>query len=299
MNRVNLNGANFAGDRKFVWLASYPKSGNTWLRSLLSAYLLDEEDFNLNALLGDQDPFDRQTLDDHAGISSADFLREELLPYQAQLHCDLARASKDWRLFKTHSTFARTGDGALLFPSDASAGAIVIVRNPIDIVPSYAHHEGKDCDWVIKHMRDEAAGTDSWTNRSTAMVPQLLSSWSNNVRSWLQQDAVPVLLIRYEDMHSQPDAELIRALRFCAIDVDDRLVSKAIARCNFDRLSTDEKVSGFSERPSSQRAFFRSGKVGDGTTALTRQQIGEILRDHSAVMELAGYPADPNNYMTN
>ena len=293
-----MNAANFAGDRKLLWLASYPKSGNTWVRSLLSAYLLRDDEFSLNAMLGQQDPFDRQLLDDHAGINSADFQPEELLPYQAQFHRDLARQSADWRLIKTHSTFARGADRTALFPVSASAGAIVIVRNPLDIAPSYAHHEAKPVDWVIAHMRDKHATSDTWATHGGTMVPQRMSSWSENVRSWLNQTGIPVLLIRYEDLHSDTEVALSKMLRFCAVELDANRVSRSVERCRFERLRADEDRTGFSERPSVERTFFRSGKVGDGITMLSEEQIFAIVQDHKAAMKMIGYPADPQLYIS-
>ncbi|MDN3644825.1 sulfotransferase domain-containing protein [Pontixanthobacter aestiaquae] len=287
-----MTSAQFDNDRKLIWLASYPKSGNTWLRSLLTAYLLPHDEFDLNAMLGEQDPFDRQQLDDHAGISSADFLPHELIPYQAQLHRDMAQESENWRLIKTHSAYVKADNREPLFPADASAGVIVIVRNPLDIVPSYAHHEGKDNAWVIAHLGNEHAGTDSWRHRSTTMLPQTMSSWSINVESWLSQSEVPILLLRYEDMHRDTEASLTKALRFCAIEIEPGLVTKAVSRCSIDRLRIDEAKKGFNERPSTQRSFFRSGKIGDGAKNLSKDQISMILNDHGRVMEMVGYPAN-------
>ncbi len=284
--------AQFNNDQKLVWLASYPKSGSTWLRSLLTAYLLPDDEFDLNAMVGEHDPFDRQMLDDHAGISSADFLPYELIPYQAQLHCDMARESDDWRLIKTHSAYLTADGGEELFPASASAGAIVIVRNPLDIVPSYAHHEGRDYDWIIAHMRNEDAGADSWRNRSTPMLPQQMSSWSVNVESWLSQSKIPILMLRYEDMHRDPETSLTAVLRFCAIDVEPDLVTKAIARCSIDRLRADEKQTGFNERPSTRRTFFRSGTIGEGLKSLSHEQIKMILADHGKVMDTVGYNSE-------
>ena len=284
--------AQFRAGRNLVWLASYPKSGNTWLRSLLTAYLLPEGEFSLNAMLGEQDPFDRQLLDDHAGISSSDLLSHELIPYQAQLHRDMARESEHWRLIKTHSAYLTSDSGEALFPASASAGAIVIVRNPLDIVPSYAHHEDKGFDWVINHMRAENVGTDQWSHRGSPMLPQKMGSWSTNVESWLSQSEIPTLLLRYEDMHQDAAGCLGDVLQFCGIDIDEKAIANAVERCSIKRLREDELEGGFSERPSTERTFFRAGVIGDGKRNLSHDQIEMILTDHGRVMEIAGYPAE-------
>ncbi|WP_268893197.1 sulfotransferase domain-containing protein [Pontixanthobacter aquaemixtae] len=278
-------------------MASYPKSGNTWLRSLLTAYLFPDEEFSLNAMIGEQDPFDRQLLDDHAGISSADYAPEELIYYQAQLHLEMGRANENRRFIKTHSAYIRSADGVALFPDQASAGAIIVVRNPIDIVPSFAHHQNSDLDWAIDEMENLDAGLNKWPTRSSMMLPQTMSDWSANVRSWLDQTAIPTHVLRYEDMHRDPEGSLAAVLRFCAIDVEADKVAKAVDRCRIDRLREDEKSGGFNERPSARRTFFRSGKTGDGARAMSDKQKLRILETHRSTMEALGYSADLDDYI--
>lgn len=281
--------ADFQDDRSIVWLASYPKSGNTWLRSLLTAYCYPDEQFDINALIGQQDPFDRQMLDDHAGITSADMTEEELIPYQAQLHRHLAREAQAPYFVKTHSAYRISPNGIPLFPAEASAGAIYIVRDPVDVVPSFAHHEDRGLDWAITQMANPDAGMDKSLGRASLMLPQTMYSWSGNVRSWLDQTAIPVHLLRYEDLHADPAEYFARVLRFCAIDVDTPRLYRAIDRCRIDRLQRDEADTGFTERPSPRRQFFRGGRIGDGQQALSIEQTNELREEHSQIIQELGY----------
>ncbi|GAA4644399.1 sulfotransferase domain-containing protein [Pontixanthobacter gangjinensis] len=281
--------ARFGDGRSIIWLASYPKSGNTWLRSLLTAYCYPDDEFDINALIGQQDPFDRQLLDDHAGISSAEMSDRELIPYQAQLHRHLAQHAQPPYFIKTHSACRVSHDGTHLFPAEASAGAIYIVRDPVDVVPSLAHHEGRDFDWTIARMADAEAGLDIWPNKGGLMVPQFMSSWSVNAQSWLDQNQIPVHLLRYEDLHGDTERHFADVLRFCAIEIDQSRLLAAVERCRIDRLQSDETKSGFNERPSSERPFFRGGRIGDGHKKLSKEQKIEVREQHASAIEELGY----------
>ncbi|WP_164931322.1 sulfotransferase domain-containing protein [Erythrobacter sp. HKB08] len=275
--------------RSIVWLASYPKSGSTWVRALLTACLFPDEPLDLSALVGGPIVFDRSLLDDHAAIDSADLTLDALLPYQSAFHRAFAAEGDGPVLVKTHSAFRRASDGTALFPKQASAGAILIVRNPLDIVASYAHHEGKTADAIIERMADEEARQDEWPDKTSKAVPQLLGSWSTNVTSWLDQDEIPLLLVRYEDLLSDPAGQLDRITSFCGLSIDLEKQGAATDAASFERLKKAEDDAGFSEKPRAGKAFFRKGRTGGSTRELNEAQNRRILEDHGAAMRRLGY----------
>ncbi|WP_271438354.1 sulfotransferase domain-containing protein [Pontixanthobacter luteolus] len=282
----------FGEGRTIIWLASYLKSGNTWLRSLLTAYLAGPDQFDLNALIGGQEAFLREAIDDHTGITSANCSPDELIPYQADFFRSLAAEAAAPCFIKTHSAYRKSASGVSLFPAEASAGVVHIVRDPVDVVPSYAHHEGRDFDHIIQRMADPDAAMDLWPGRSSMMVPQIVSSWSENVSSWAEQREIPLMLLRYEDLQADACAAFSKVLRFCGIEVDPARVAAAVDRCRLDRLQKDEAGTGFTEKPSPLREFFRSGRVGDGQRKLSRDQIAKVTRDHAAMMKQLHYAVD-------
>ncbi|MCR2833197.1 sulfotransferase domain-containing protein [Parerythrobacter lacustris] len=283
--------AEYEPGRSIVWLASYPKSGSTWLRALLTACLCPEEPVDLNQLVGTAVVFERAQLDEHAAIDSAHHSLDELLAYQSDYHRAFAHDQQGPVFIKTHSAFRSTPDGIDLFPRSASAGAIVVVRNPLDIVGSYAHHEGKSADAIIARMADSEARQDAWDDRISKALPQRIADWSGNIASWLDQSAMPVCLVRYEDMLADTKAALIRVLEFSGIDLGDDTVQRAVEACSFARLSAAEAQGGFAEKPSQTRSFFRAGAGGQGIRELTALQASRIHADHCAVMERLGYAA--------
>lgn len=284
-----IHQAEFGPGRSIVWLASYPKSGNTWLRALLTACLCPDEPLDLNNLLGGPTVLERALLDDHAAIDSAHHSLDELLPYQSQFHRAFADAHDGCVFVKTHSTFRTSADGVALFPREASAGAIVIARNPLDIVASYAHHENKSVDAIVQRMADADATQDAWEDRVSKALPQRISDWSGNVASWLDQKAMPVCLLRYEDMLTDTQGALDRVLRFCGLSVDRNAIRHAVEICAFTRLANAEAQRGFVEKPSQSLSFFRVGAAGRGARELSARQAVAISADHGPTMKRLGY----------
>ncbi len=283
--------AEYGPGRSIIWLASYPKSGSTWLRALLSACLCPGEPVDLNQLVGASVVFERAQLDEHAAIDSAHHSLDELLPYQSDYHRAFACDQQGPVFIKTHSAFRSAPDGIDLFPREASAGVIVVVRNPLDIVGSYAHHEGKSADAIIARMADSEASQDAWDDKISKALPQRIGDWSGNIASWLDQRAMPVCLVRYEDMLSDTQAALVRVLEFSGIGQSEDAVQRAVEACRFAQLSAAEARGGFVEKPSQIRTFFRSGEAGQGIRELDARQVATILSNHRAVMERLGYAA--------
>lgn len=281
--------AEFAQGRTIIWLASYPKSGSTWLRALLTACLCPDDALDLNRLLGGPVVFERALLDDHAAIDSAHRSIDELLPYQSLFHQAFASAHDGPIFVKTHSAFRSAASGVALFPREASAGAIVIVRNPLDIVASYAHHEGKPTDAIVRRMADAEATQDAWQDRASKALPQRIGGWSGNVASWIDQAALPVCLVRYEDMLADTYGALERVLRFCGLAIDPSVVRRAVEICAFARLADAETRAGFVEKPSQSRPFFRAGGAGSGMRELTGSQAADVIAGHGPTMERLGY----------
>jgi hypothetical protein len=276
--------------RSLVWLASYPKSGNTWLRAMLTHLLhAPGEAFSVNALAGGITGGDRHALDDACAISSAEMTPAELLPYRALLHRQMAAEAEAPFFVKTHDQYVRGADGTALFPADASRAAIYIVRNPLDVALSFAHHGQQDLDVTIARMADPHSTLNVWPDRISDFLPVHLGRWSDHVAGWMQQQAIPVCLIRYEDMLDDPAAALARVVAAAGIDAPAEAVAAAAAASSLESLQTREAAEGFAEKPANMPAFFRSGRAGEWTSALTEAQVARIVADHRAEMAALDY----------
>jgi hypothetical protein len=124
-------------------------------------------------------------------------------------------------------------------------------------------------------------------------LPQWLGSWSEHVRSWVDQREIPVLVVRYEDMLVAPGTALRRVLAFArpGLVIDQARIDQAVAHAAFDALQAAESAKPFRERPQKAKRFFRSGKVGEWRDHLSTEQVKLMIDCHGAMMERFAYVA--------
>lgn len=276
------------------WLASYPKSGNTWLRALLTNYRRDrDEPVAINELDGGWTASLRETFDEWAGIESADLTRKQIEHYRPWVYERLAADSFEPLFLKIHDACTYNADARPIFSKQATAGVIYLIRNPLDVAVSYAHHRDEPVDEIIRVMsRNDAmlAGSD----KPGDQLPQKLLSWSGHVCSWVDEPGLNVHIVRYEDMVQQPVAAFTGIVRFAGLVVDPRRVQIAIEFSRFERLQSQEAAHGFAEKQPTAVSFFRQGRVGSWRDRLTEAQVRQVIADHHKVMHRFGYlsPSD-------
>jgi aryl sulfotransferase len=287
-----------------IWLASYPKSGNTWLRMLIANLAAkDDQPVQINdmaavsSIASAREPFDRLLLIDSGLLThdEADCLRprvyEELANGGGDNERDPRQAPPAVRYVKVHDAYTLTPMGEpLLAGARGADGAVVLVRDPRGVAPSLANHLGTDIDGAIAFMRDSNAGFSATTNRQQAQFRQKLPGWSGHVASWLDQTDIPVHLVRYEDLRIDTAAVLRRALQFAGQAATDDEISRAVRFADFARLRQQEQEQGFGEAPPRLGApFFRRGEAGAWRDELTPDQAARIVAAHGAVMRRLGY----------
>jgi hypothetical protein len=271
------------------WLASYPKSGNTWLRAFLTNYRRDgKAPASINDLEGDWTAALRETFDECSGIDSADLTDEQIEYYRPRVYESLAAQSSEALFFKIHDAYTFNSAAYPIFPAQASAGAIYLIRNPLDIAVSLAHHLGKPVEESIRLMNCSDAML-ALSDNARHQLPQKLLSWSGHVCSWVDQLNINLHIVRYEDMSQQPTATFRKILRFAGLEIDDSRVEKALEFSRFDQLQAQEAAYGFSEKSPVAASFFRCGRVGSWRESLTAAQVRQVITEHRAVMQRFGY----------
>ncbi len=292
---MNGTGAKHARvETGIIWLASYPKSGNTWFRIFLrnlgiedpKAFVgLDTIGFNIGSA--------REVFDHYSGIDSSDLTHDEVASLRSRVFEDIAsEAAKDDKghcFIKVHDACTNGNGGAPLFTDRATAGAIYIIRNPLDIVVSYAFHSGhRDFDAIIARMANPTEAVAVPRYGLNDQVRQTLLDWSSHVRSWVNAPFA-VHTMRYEDMKASPLKTFTASARFARIDHHESEIALALDQCRFERLQEAERLNGFHERRVTNAQFFREGKAGGWRRYLSKQQAERVINDHEIVMREYGY----------
>lgn len=272
--------------RGIFWIASYPKSGNTWVRCLIASLQSGGAPVRLGGL-GDAAPNSaaRAWLEACIEVDSADMLASELNAMRAQAHRE--EGARRLRFLKVHDRY-----DPQLFPADVTLGAVHIVRDPRDVAPSWADHMGVDVDTAIARMADDALVMSRSAYSFRPQVPQRFGSWSGHARSWLDDAPGPRLLLRYEALLADPLGEATRLARFLGLPTDAGCVARAVDACDFEALRAIEEREGFAERQKGQQRFFRQGRSGAWRGVLRPEQAGRIVADHGVMMRRLGYGAE-------
>ena len=277
----------------FYWLASYPKSGNTWFRAFLS---------NLNDGQSAPHPINqmntgdtaslREWLDDVLGFATADLTAEEI--------DELRPAVYRWTAANGVATHYKIHDACVIDGLDDPSylsGTLYIVRNPLDVAPSYAHQLNCSVDDAIRHMGNPDKAFCASPNGISGQVRQTLLSWSGHVASWLDSPNAAVHLIRYEDMHAAPLQTFTDAVRFLGLPSDAPSIERAIGFSGFAELAAQEASDGFRESLVNGRRFFRRGECGGWRDTLSVEQVHRIVSDHHAMMARLGYLHDAQTWL--
>jgi hypothetical protein len=274
-----------------VWLASYPKSGNTWFRIFLSNLLSCRDEPVTLRGIGWSIASARDVFDDLAGIDSSDLSHEEIDWYRRRVYEQIATEANEFPIFmKTHDAYTYLDDGEPMLSRKATAAAIYFVRNPLDVAVSLAYHSGhENFDRAIAEMSSREWGHFCHAKeRLTNQLRQLMFGWSGHVESWLAADAA-VHVMRYEDMKAHPHETFAGAVRFAGLQHTDEEVEVALQKARFENLQKMEQEDGFREKAPNCKAFFRKGSVGSWREKLKEQQVDRIIADHGELMRRFGY----------
>ena len=266
-----------------VWLASYPKSGNTWMRAFLANLIANRaEPLAPNELKNyADDEASPERFTELAGRPSHELSFEEIAELRPRVHALIAQRANATRLVKSHNMTGSSG-GHPLHNWQVTAGAIYVVRNPLDVAVSMTHHFGLSVDQAIERLANENVATAN----DAMFVSQMLGSWSRHVTGWAEIAArlgPKVLALRYEDLLDKPAKHFAKAAKLLNIQ-DKTRIERAVRHAGFQTLSTLEKREGFIEAASEQSRFFRAGRANQWREALSREQVARVISDHREQM---------------
>lgn len=272
--------------KSIIWLASYPKSGNTWMRIFLANYLMNtKEPMPINQVhrfgMGDTIAKTYQMV---AGrpIDAND--PAQILPLRERVLRGIVANNADVNFVKTHN-IRRVAYGVDLIPEAVTRSSIYILRNPLDMVLSYARHHGlslPDAVHAIGHSDNATAGDAN-------AVATFLGSWSEHVNSWTARATYPQLTLRYEDLLADPEENFSKTLKHIGVPIEEERLKRAIKHASFKEVKRQEKKHGFIEKSAAAESFFTSGKSGGWKSDLPDDLAKQVIKDHRATMKRYGY----------
>ena len=328
-SRATAAAARPLGPGRTVWLASYPKSGNTWMRAIVTALGTHKHLFGVNQLGSGAQPnhvggalplwgMDARWLD----RSEVDAVRDTLIrrwgapggvdgqtPDEVKVSAvgDTADASTSAGdetrvdeaapaaepappiLRKTHEIYRPGEPGREPFPTEATRAAILIVRDPRDVACSYAPFFGLELDEAVDALGRES-GAAAKASPAQMQTAQPWGSWSSHAASWLAETVpFPVHLVRYEDLKSDAAATLAPVFAAIGLECTDEQLEAALEQTRFERLRASEAERGFRETSPKTREFFRKGKAGGWREELSETQVEAVEADHAEMMGALGY----------
>ena len=252
------------------WIASYPKSGNTWLRALLSSYFYSEDG-----------TFSQDVLQNIAQFPEKRFFID--FNYDAK---KVADTSKFWikaqekinqnnklNFFKTHNILGSINNNYFTNKTN-TAGAIYIVRDPRNVLTSLQNHYELSKDEALKFMLSEKKYIHDYHEKDDFSDFQFISSWEKNYKSWVNQKIFPVKLIRYEDLSIKTldifseIIDFIQSITQEKNNLNHLKAQNSVKSTNFENMKKMEINNGFLESVLSKNdpkkiPFFHLGPKND------------------------------------
>tara|TARA_B100001109_G_C18836795_1_gene462372 strand:- start:357 stop:1202 length:846 start_codon:yes stop_codon:yes gene_type:complete len=265
-----------------IWLASYPKSGNTWLRAMLASYFYTNDgEFNFDVL----DNIDQFPSFSHFQNFKDTFKKpESTSKYWIEVQQKI-NEDKKLKFFKTHNALCKI-DNNLFTDQKNTLGVIYIIRDPRNVITSLANHYDKNINEALEFMKDEKRCLlEKENDRYIGFVS--LFSWISHQRSWIKNKRFPVLTIRYEDLSSQTFKEFEKVFKFIKSisnienSFDRQKARKVVQSCDFYRMQKLEKDKGFPESVMKKEEdkkikFFNLGPKNDFKHILNKETIEEM-----------------------
>ena len=280
-----------------IWIASYPKSGNTWVRSLLSAYLYSEDgSFHFDLL--------KKILK---------FPSEKYLKYFNKDLSDIKKVSEYWVaaqerinlynqnesiLLKTHNALCTLENNPFTNKKNTQA-VIYIVRDPRNIITSIGNHYSLNIDESYNFMVDknQILTRGKWGSDNFG-VSEVLGSWSDHYKSWQNIKFAPILNIKYEKLANDTKGSFIEIInflqKFIDIKIDNKKILKTVESCNFENLRNLERNEGFDEAVYSEKEnkkiyFFHLGKKNNWKNFLNKNTEEKIKKTFYNEMKSLNY----------
>ena len=276
-----------------IWIASYPKCGNTWIRSLLSAYYFSADgEFKFSLLKNIKqfpsiDFFQKK-------IDSIEEASANWIPIQKKI-----KETKKVYFLKTHNVFGSYKGNSFTSP-EYTLGVINIVRDPRNVITSLMNHFSIKEEEALKLISNVNRNLRDRNDQDNYATYSFISSWNNNYNSWKFTKNINKIVIKYEDLENNIENTFLKIIRFTNKimgkndEIDFEKLKKSIKTTEFDLLKKKEEKEGFEEAiyssdDSKTRAFFNLGRNNDYKKLLKYKTIKSIEKLFDKEMKELGY----------
>ena len=276
-----------------IWIASYPKSGNTWIRSFLTAYYFCENGiFDINKLNHIQDYPNKQ------------FFKDEVKEGEIHKHWEESQktivSEKKIKFLKTHNSLITAFGNDFTSPK-YSLGVIYIIRDPRNVITSVKNHNDFETyDKALKFMQNENTIISDYKYLNNHAKTNIINSWRINYQSWLSNNRYRRMMIKYEDLIENPKQTLRDLIVFintiCRFNngIDVKKLENAIQSTTFEKLQNLEDTGKFSESVYSDKnekkiKFFYLGPKNNWKDRLNKDLIKKMNTYYKEDLERLGY----------
>ena len=277
-----------------IWLASYPKSGNTWLRSIISALLYSADGvFNFELLKKVQQfpdkKFFKDLIEDFSNFSE---IKKNWIVAQ-----DRINLNNETKLLKTHHG-KYTVEKSNFTDNKNTLATIYIVRDPRTLVKSISNHFTLSLNDASKFLFASSVigNSKSFEERKDGILT-LLGKWNDHYRSWTRNNN-NLLIIKYEDLVANPETELIKLIKFLKkylnLNTSEKKNKMILQTTSFSNLQNMEKQGLFKEsvinkKTDSKVNFFHLGPKNKWQDILDKKIVSEIEKNFYSEMKELGY----------
>ena len=276
-----------------VWLASYPKSGNTWVRIFLSTLLYSDKkpEVDINEKHLKQFP----TKKSFQGLTN-NFLNPDEIAKNSIAAQEMINIESGIKFYKTHSANWKNIEKNYYFTNyENSLGVIHIVRDPRNVISSVLNYYNKEnyqdaLDFITNR------GKIITSTKAGSEIQEIILSWADHYNSW-KLFKKNYLLIRYEDLLSNPVKEFLKITNFLTsignLKFDENEILQIIENCKFEKFSKQEEEKGFADNPvtnkKQNKKFFKLGPKNDWKNLLQPEIQSKIEKTFENEMKELGY----------
>ena len=276
-----------------IWLASYPKSGNTWVRYFLASLIYSNQGKSGLDKLGFIMQYPKRDQFEKLVTDLDDFNQIKMNWIKSQ---DLINADNKIKIFKTHHTLC-TLDKDTFTNEKNTLGVIYIVRDPRNVISSILYHFNlSSIEEALNFIKEEKKFIGNFKNKINYPLHTLIGSWKTNYNSW-KNIGKNFLLVKYEDLILNPNTEFKKIAyhvsKIINITFSEEQIKKSVEKSSFKNLSSLEEKNGFVESVESlenkKKKFFNLGPKNNWKEILDKKYVKEIENFFNAEMKELGY----------